>query len=398
MCKQNNNSLILRHKMSEFKVDVPLAITEDFGDFQCSEDIENSNSTQVLNSNTTSNVTERQTKTNEKLDNNSFVENNTFMDNNFTETFSDSLEDLVNTFDEKITNCFRNYDENVSNLAPVQVRSQEEVINESQYVIIDLSIDCLNCLNLQLSSPFRMWWTLTGNYGNILPIDWTKTYARKLHLPTLNMNESRNGDQMRTNINELFDPTCDEEELAKDLDLHSLILASFQTEPIFTAEQVLEEIDEIMMSESVSSAATSDTNSTDKSPTNGENKSKNSIAALLYEEKLKTYSSNQLNELYMELERMIQHNSETLIHELALRDELEFEKELKNNFISILLSVQNKRRQHHIDRKRGRGINEPKYLTTVIPYNTGRGTPDVSTLQILIKSLFYDKFLLEFYI
>ena len=192
---------------------------------------------------------------------------------------------------------------------------------------------------------------------------------------------------MRTNLNELFDPTCDEEELAKDLDLHSLILASLHTEPIFTAEQVLEEIDEIMMSESVSSTATSDTNSTDKSPTTTDHKnSKNEMAALLYEEKLKTYSSVQLNELYMELERMVQHNSETLINELALRDELEFEKELKNNFISLLLSVQNKRRQHHIDRKRGRGLNELKYLTTVIPYNTGRGTPDVPTLQILIKS------------
>ncbi|CAG2122767.1 unnamed protein product, partial [Medioppia subpectinata] len=30
---------------------------------------------------------------------------------------------------------------------------------------------------------------------------------------------------------------------------------------------------------------------------------------------------------------------------------------------------------------------EPKYLTTVIPYNTGRGPPTVATLQILIKIL-----------
>jgi hypothetical protein len=335
--------------MSEFKIEVPLAITEDiidFGEFQCSQDIENSNTSAIVSS----------------LDSNHKFDNNSFMDNNFTETFSGSLEDLVNTFDEKITKCFRNYDENVSNLAPVQVRSQEDVINECQ-----------------------MWWTLTGNFGNILPIDWTKTYARKLQLPTLNLNESRNADQMRTNINDLFDPTIDEEELAKDLDLHSLILASLQQEPIFTAEQVLEEIDEIM-SGSVSSTTNSD-NSFDKSPINAEVKAKTGIAALLYEEKLKTFSTLQLNELYMELERMIQQNSETLIQELAFRDELEFEKELKNNFISLLLSVQNKRRQHHIDRKRGRGINEPKYLTTVIPYNTDEGTPDVSTLQILIKIL-----------
>uniref|UniRef100_T1HC77 Uncharacterized protein n=1 Tax=Rhodnius prolixus TaxID=13249 RepID=T1HC77_RHOPR len=53
---------------------------------------------------------------------------------NFTETFSGSLEDLVNTFDDKITRCFCNYDESVEKLAPVQVRSQEEIMNECQYV------------------------------------------------------------------------------------------------------------------------------------------------------------------------------------------------------------------------------------------------------------------------
>ncbi|KAJ9588987.1 hypothetical protein L9F63_017722, partial [Diploptera punctata] len=40
---------------------------------------------------------------------------------NFTETFSGSLEDLVNTFDDKITRCFCNYDESVEKLAPVQI-------------------------------------------------------------------------------------------------------------------------------------------------------------------------------------------------------------------------------------------------------------------------------------
>jgi hypothetical protein len=108
--------------MSEFKIEVPLAITEDimdFGEFQCSQDIENSNTSTNISS----------------LDSNHKFDNNSFMDNNFTETFSGSLEDLVNTFDEKITKCFRNYDENVSNLAPVQVRSQEDVINECQYVL-----------------------------------------------------------------------------------------------------------------------------------------------------------------------------------------------------------------------------------------------------------------------
>lgn len=61
---------------------------------------------------------------------------------------------------------------------------------------------------------------------------------------------------------------------------------------------------------------------------------------------------SQLNELFLELEVLIREFSETLISELALRDELEYEKELKNTFISLLLAVQNKRRQYHVEKKR----------------------------------------------
>lgn len=56
----------------------------------------------------------------------------------------------------------------------------------------------------------------------------------------------------------------------------------------------------------------------------------------------------------MELELLIRDYSETLISELALRDELEYEKELKNSFISLLLAVQNRRRQHHVEKKKAR--------------------------------------------
>lgn len=68
---------------------------------------------------------------------------------------------------------------------------------------------------------------------------------------------------------------------------------------------------------------------------------------------LKTLSMSQLNELYLELELLIRDYSETLISELALRDELEYEKELKNSFISLLLGVQNRRRQYHVEKKKG---------------------------------------------
>ncbi|ROT76407.1 putative fasciculation and elongation protein zeta-2 [Penaeus vannamei] len=93
----------------------------------------------------------------------------------------------------------------------------------------------------------------------------------------------------------------------------------------------------------------------------------------------------------MELELVIREYSETLINQLALRDELEYEKELKNSFISLLLQVQNKRRNFNVEKKKQKKVGpngtDPKYLTTVIPYDVGHGPPENQTLQILIKIL-----------
>jgi len=52
----------------------------------------------------------------------------------FLETFSGSLEDLVNTFDAKITQCFRNYNEHADEIAPVQIRTNDELLADSQSV------------------------------------------------------------------------------------------------------------------------------------------------------------------------------------------------------------------------------------------------------------------------
>lgn len=75
---------------------------------------------------------------------------------------------------------------------------------------------------------------------------------------------------------------------------------------------------------------------------------------------LQTMTTSQLNEIYLEMEVLIREFSETLISELALRDELEYEKELKNTFISLLLGVQNKRRQFHVEKKRGKMQGKPQ--------------------------------------
>ncbi|XP_063915244.1 fasciculation and elongation protein zeta-2 [Zophobas morio] len=287
---------------------------------------------------------------------------------NFTETFSGSLEDLVNTFDEKITKCFGNYEESVEKLAPVQVRTQEEIMNECQ-----------------------MWWTITGNFGNILPIDWSKSYARKLHMPALNLNEK----EVSTPDDDL-ELSSEDEAVASDLDMHALILGGLHqdAEPLKTADEVIQEIDDMMQEETCSLDGSPGSRDSLIETNETLEKAKEVLSSPLYEDKLRDLSLSQLNELFLELEVLIREFSETLISELALRDELEYEKELKNTFISLLLAVQNKRRQYHVEKKRSlknaskapSGL-DPKYLTTVIPYHLDSGPPDNQTLQVLIKIL-----------
>ena len=105
-------------KMAELQFEAPLAKFDgedwnDYNEFQTASDIENSNRPPVG------------PLAFKKGHGSSAVDN-------FRETISDSLEDLVNTFDEKITKCFCNFDEKVEQFAPVQVRSQEEIMKDCQ--------------------------------------------------------------------------------------------------------------------------------------------------------------------------------------------------------------------------------------------------------------------------
>lgn len=56
-------------------------------------------------------------------------------------------------------------------------------------------------------------------------------------------------------------------------------------------------------------------------------------------------SGSELNELLDQVEGAIRDFSEELVHQLARRDELEFEKEVKNSFITVLIEVQNKQKE-----------------------------------------------------
>jgi hypothetical protein len=102
---------------------------------------------------------------------------------------------------------------------------------------------------------------------------------------------------------------------------------------------------------------------------------------------LENLSQRELNDLYTEMEMEIRDLSESLIAELALRDELEYEKELKNQFISLLLSIQNKKRHlgvsasHHRQTQKGGERHVEAKSNGNTPLKT-RGKPEPKVMSV----------------
>uniref|UniRef100_A0A3B4BIL1 Uncharacterized protein n=1 Tax=Periophthalmus magnuspinnatus TaxID=409849 RepID=A0A3B4BIL1_9GOBI len=112
-----------------------------------------------------------------------------------------------------------------------------------------------------------------------------------------------------------------------------------------------------------------------------------------YEERIRTMTVAELNVNLEETEGAIRGLSEELVLQLALRDELDFEKEVKNSFISALIDIQNRQKEHRgmIKRKKklkgAAGTSQGAYLTTVIPYAKTGHPPSTEDLQVLTKIL-----------
>ncbi|XP_021109376.1 fasciculation and elongation protein zeta-2 isoform X2 [Heterocephalus glaber] len=240
----------------------------------------------------------------------------------------------------------------------------------------------------------EIWNALTDNFGNVMPVDWKSSHTRTLHLLTLNLSEKGISDRL------LFD-TSDDEELREQLDMHSIIVSCVNEEPLFTADQVIEEIEEMMQESPDPEDDETPTQSDRLSMLSQEIQTLKRSSMSSYEERVKRLSVSELNELLEEIESAIKEYSEELVQQLALRDELEFEKEVKNSFISVLIEVQNKQKEHKETAKKKKklkngssqnGKNERShmpgtYLTTVIPYEKKNGPPSVEDLQILTKIL-----------
>jgi hypothetical protein len=121
------------------------------------------------------------------------------------------------------------------------------------------------------------------------------------------------------------------------------------------------------------------------------NKSKHHEAISLSPSELNNLPQSKLLTLSAEMEQLILVNNTELVSELARRDELEYEKEVKNKFITLLVNIQDQRRKFHMERKKKAkqvDISQlPQYVTATIPFDESQRSVNVITLESLIKIL-----------
>ncbi|NWU77944.1 FEZ1 protein, partial [Onychorhynchus coronatus] len=322
-----------------------------------------------------------------------------------------SMEDLVQEFDEKLTVCFRNYDAATEGLAPVrghlQAQEEEERLQDEE-----------------------VWDALTDGFA-----------PRSSPRPWLPGTEAPDG----------INPQEEEEE-EEELTERSEQDSGINEEPLLTAEQVIEELEELMQSspdpeadpEGEEEEEEEDEEEDTEADAEGEGGGGGTEPILLRElrafspafnnncshEGLGRLSARELAAAAGRAEAASRALSAELVAQLARRDELAFEKEVKTAFIGALLAVQGEQREqreaarrrrrdkglslqggrpdrgNHMPRKRfsmegissilhsglrqtfGPAANEKQYLNTVIPYEKKGSPPSVEDLQMLTNILF----------
>ncbi|NXG04040.1 FEZ1 protein, partial [Sakesphorus luctuosus] len=324
-----------------------------------------------------------------------------------------SMEDLVQEFDEKLTVCFRNYDAATEGLAPVrghlQAQEEEERLQDEE-----------------------VWDALTDGFA-------PRSSPRPWLLPENEVPDS-------TNRQLLGKEEEEEEELTERSEQDSGI----NEEPLLTAEQVIEELEELMQSSPDPEAdpegeeeeeEEEDEQEETEADAEGEGDGGGTEPILLRKlrafspafnnncshEGLGRLSARELAAAAGRAEAASRALSAELVAQLARRDELAFEKEVKTAFIGALLAVQGEQREaarrrrrdkglslqgarpergNHMPRKRfsmegissilhsglrqtfGPATNEKQYLNTVIPYEKKGSPPSVEDLQMLTNILF----------
>uniref|UniRef100_A0A7E4ZRQ2 Fasciculation and elongation protein zeta-2-like n=1 Tax=Panagrellus redivivus TaxID=6233 RepID=A0A7E4ZRQ2_PANRE len=305
---------------------------------------------------------------------------------NASDRLSNSLEDLVGCFDQRVSQVLTDLDENTTQMAPVQVRTQDEIMSESQ-----------------------VWWTLTGNYGNMLPLDFSKSQIRKNQLEALNLSSPRD----ESAPSDAGYDAHDEEEERQQFDMHQLISQQMHLHsehPPVSADQVIEEIDEIMQTADLLQSMTTDRTvessvdsmySSMRSPftaasstaTETDFKLHKHSALNVTAEELEALPQSKLLTLMAEMEQIIMVYNSELVNELAHRDELVYEKEVKNRFVTLLVQIQDQRRKHQNGGKKKKllskleGTPSPQCMTASIPFDENCGMLDTPTLESMIKIL-----------
>ncbi|NXH45334.1 FEZ1 protein, partial [Dicaeum eximium] len=326
-----------------------------------------------------------------------------------------SMEDLVQEFDEKLTVCFRNYDAATEGLAPVRGRLQAQEEEE----------------RLQ---DEEVWDALTDGFA-------PRSSPRPWQLPGT---EALDG----------TDPQEEEEE-EEELTERSEQDSGINEEPLLTAEQVIEELEELMQSspdpeadpegeEEEEEEEDEDEEEETKADAEGKGGGGGTEPIVLQElhafspafnnncshEGLGRLSARELLAAAGRAEAASRALSAELVAQLARRDELAFEKEVKTAFIGALLAVQGEQREQREAarrRRRDKGLslqgarsergssmarkrfsmegissilhsglrqtfgpttNEKQYLNTVIPYEKKGSPPSVEDLQMLTNILF----------
>ncbi|XP_051257566.1 fasciculation and elongation protein zeta-1 isoform X2 [Dicentrarchus labrax] len=298
----------------------------------------------------------------------------------------------------------------------------------SQFDVILPQTDACTGLQSETTGTMIVWDALTDNYIST----WDGSDS-----------EGLNGNLCDQEIHEK-----EEEEMNEKNDNANCL----NEEPLITADQVIEEIVEMMENspdpgeteeedEEESSHCSSRTNPSLLEEIRQLSQASNNNCSY---EGLSLMPSSALVELLHRVEAAIREYSEELVSQLARREELEFEKEVKNTFITALMEVQNRQKEQRESSKRRRrdkalslqgggvasvnggntvstgptektgsmpvkrfsmeglsnilqtGIrqtfgstgNDKQYLNTVIPYEKKATPPSVEDLQMLTKILY----------
>ncbi|XP_034461895.1 fasciculation and elongation protein zeta-1 isoform X2 [Hippoglossus hippoglossus] len=211
---------------------------------------------------------------------------------NFSEMMSfKSMEDLVNEFDEKLNVCFHNYNTKTEVLAPIRNQSHNQEDEE------------------QLQDE-DVWDALTDNYIST----WDGPDSEGL-------NGNLSDQEVIEEIVEMMENSPDPGETEEEEDEEESSHCSSRTSP-----SLLEEIRQLSEA------------------------SNNNCSY----EGLSLMPSSALVELLHRVEAAILEYSEELVSNLARREELEFEKEVKNTFITALMEVQNRQKEQRDSSKRRR--------------------------------------------